>query len=178
MVRTMGQIHAIGDLRPQLPALLAPDAVLIGDLRFGRDCSVWFKAVLRGDINYISIGDRSNIQDHCVLHVSAQRPCRIGADCSLGHAVIAHACHIGDGCLIGMRATVLDGALIGDGCLIAAGCVVGEGLEIPPGQLVAGVPGRVIGPLRPEQRERMRRTCSDYLALHSLYPDLRQPGAG
>ena len=168
----MACVLPIDGVWPQMPAMLAPNATLVGDVRFGVDCSVWFGAVLRADINYISIGDRSNIQDHCVVHLSKRMPCIIGADTSLGHRATAHACTIGDGCLLGMHSVVLDGARIGHGCLVAAGAVVAEGMEVPPGHLVAGVPARVLKPLRGELSERMARIAGDYVAYQQLYPDL------
>lgn len=168
----MATILPIGELEPQRPAFLAPTATLIGDVRFGAECSVWFGAVLRGDINYIELADRANVQDNCVLHVSKRLPCRIGPRTSLGHAAIAHACTIGADCLLGINCCVLDGAVVGDGCLIAAGCVVSEGMEVPPGHLVAGVPGRIIKPLKPELRERMARINGDYVTYQQLYPGI------
>lgn len=168
----MPTILPIDGIEPQRPAFLAPTATLIGDVRFGNECSVWFGAVLRGDINHIVLGDRANVQDNCVLHVSKRRPCLIGARSSLGHCAVAHACTIGEDCLLGIHCSVLDGAMVGNGCLIAAGCVVPEGSEIPPDSLVAGTPGRVIKTLKPELRERIRRINGDYVAYQQLYPSI------
>lgn len=168
----MATIVPVGDLQPQQPAFLAPNASLVGDVRFGVDCSVWFGAVLRGDINYVELKDRANVQDNCVLHVSKKLPCIIGARTSLGHGAIAHACVVGEDCLLGMNCCVLDGAEIGDGCLIAAGCVVPEGMVVPPNHLVAGIPGRAIKPLRAETAERVRRINGDYVAYQQLYPQI------
>ena len=165
-------ILPINGIHPQRPRFLAPNATLVGDVRFGAECSVWFGAVLRGDINHVALADRANVQDGCILHVSKKLPCLIGARTSLGHGVIAHACTVGADCLLGMGCKVLDGAVIGDGCLIAAGCVVPEGLVVPPGQLVAGVPGRIVKPLKPELAERMRRINGDYVAYQELYPQI------
>lgn len=169
----MACVLPINGVEPQRPAFLAPNATLIGDVRFGADCSVWFGAVIRADINHIAIGTGSNVQDLCCLHVSKAQPCVIGNHTSLGHQAIAHACQIGDGCLLGMGCRVLDGAAIGDGCLIAAGCVVPEGLTVPPGHLVAGVPGKV-RPLRAELRERIASIAGDYIAYQAMYPSLLQ----
>ena len=157
---------------PQIPAFLAPNATLVGDVRFGPDCSVWFGAVLRGDINHIALGPRCNIQDLCCLHVSRQRPCELGADVSVGHGAIVHACQVGDGTLIGLGARILDGAVIGKRCLIAAGCVVPEGLTVPDDHLVAGVPGRIVKPLSAELAVRVGRIAGDYVAYQQLYPQL------
>jgi carbonic anhydrase/acetyltransferase-like protein (isoleucine patch superfamily) len=170
----MPVILAVGDRSPQLPAFLAPNASLVGDVRFGPDCSVWFGAVLRGDLQPVILGASCNVQDNCVLHVSRSQACRLGDRVSLGHAAIAHACTIGDGCLLGMGCRVLDGAILGEGVLVAAGCVVPEGLEVPPHHLVAGLPGCIKGPLRPELRERIGRIAGDYVAYQQLYPSLLQ----
>lgn len=168
----MPVIYAINGVEPQRPAFLAPNATLIGDVRFGTGCSVWFGAVLRGDINFVALGDRANVQDNCVLHVSKRLPCVIGARTSLGHAAVAHACTVGEDCLLGIGCAVLDGATVGDGCLIAAGAVVPEGAVIPPDHLVAGIPGKPIKPIKPELRERIRRINGDYVAYQQLYPDI------
>jgi len=168
----MSTVIPIGAKRPQLPTFLAPTAALIGDVRFGPDCSVWFGAVLRGDINHIALGARCNVQDNCVLHVSRKLPCILGNEVSLGHGAIAHACTIGDGTLLGMGSRVLDGAQVGRGVLVAAGCVVPEGMVVPDGHLIAGVPGRVIKPLGDEIRARIGRIAGDYVAYQQMYPDI------
>lgn len=157
---------------PEMPAFLAPNATLVGDVRFGPGCSVWFGAVLRGDINHIRLGAACNVQDLCVLHVSRRLPCVLGDRVSLGHGAIAHACIIGDGTLLGMGCRVLDGATIGAGVLVAAGCVVPEGLAVPDHHLVAGVPGRILKPLGSELRERVARVAGDYVAYQQLYPSI------
>ena len=162
-------IHGVS---PQLPRFLAPNATLIGDVRFGPDCSVWFGAVLRGDINHISLGSGCNIQDLCVLHVSQARPCLLGDQVSLGHGAIAHACTIGSGTLLGMGSRVLDGAVVGSQVLVAAGCVVGEGMEVPAGHLIAGVPGRVVKPLGAELLARMALISGNYIRYQELYPSI------
>jgi carbonic anhydrase/acetyltransferase-like protein (isoleucine patch superfamily) len=174
----MAIILPVNGVEPQRPAFLAPNATLVGDVRFGSDCSIWFGAVLRADINYISLGDRANVQDNSVIHLSKKLPCIIGAGTSLGHNVTAHACTIGDHCLLGMNCVVLDGAIIGDGCLIAAGAVVGENVEIPPGMLVAGVPGKPVKPIKPALRERMERINGDYVGYQQLYPSILAEAAG
>ena len=168
----------INGITPQSPAFLAPNATLIGDVRFGTGCSVWFGAVLRADINHISIGDRTNIQDLCCLHVTRKQPCEVGAEVSFGHGAIAHGCTIGAGTLLGMGCKVLDRAVIGAGCLVAAGCVVPEGMEVPEGHLVAGVPGKVIKPLAAEIRERIGRVAGDYVTYQHLYPSILAEAGG
>ena len=163
---------------PQLPRFLAPNATLIGDITFGVDCSVWFGAVIRADINRIVFGDRCNVQDTCVVHLSQRLPCILGDEVSMGHGAIAHACTVGRGTLLGMGSRVLDGARIGDRCLIAAGCVVPEGLEVPDGQLVAGVPGTIIKPLAGGIVERIGRIAGDYVAYQQLYPSIVAEAGG
>jgi carbonic anhydrase/acetyltransferase-like protein (isoleucine patch superfamily) len=168
----MATLIPVRGVHPQLPALLAPNATLVGDVRFGPGCSVWFATVLRGDLQPIILGERCNVQDGCVIHVSRQRGCLLGREVSMGHGAIVHACEIGEGVLVGLGSRVLDGARIGAGSLIAAGCVVPEGMEVPPGHLVAGVPGRLQGPLRAETAARIARIAGDYVAYQELYPDL------
>jgi carbonic anhydrase/acetyltransferase-like protein (isoleucine patch superfamily) len=170
----MPTLISVSGHSPQTPAFLAPNATLVGDVRFGRNCSVWFGSVLRGDINHVALGDDCNVQDLCVLHVSKARPCVAGNRVSFGHGAIAHACTIHDGALIGMGSRILDGAVIGNGVLVAAGCVVGENVTVPDHHLIAGVPGTVIKPLSPALRERIGRIAGDYVAYQELYPDILQ----
>jgi carbonic anhydrase/acetyltransferase-like protein (isoleucine patch superfamily) len=165
-------LYPLPHATPQLPAFLAPNASVIGDVRFGPNCSVWFGAVLRGDINYISLGAQCNVQDLCVLHVSKKLPCILHDQVSMGHGAIAHACTVGSGTLLGMGSRVLDGAEIGQGVLVAAGCVVPEGMPVPDHHLIAGVPGRVIKSLSGELRERIGRIAGDYVAYQKLYSDI------
>jgi carbonic anhydrase/acetyltransferase-like protein (isoleucine patch superfamily) len=168
----------IAGVQPQLPRFLAPNATLVGDVRFGRDCSVWFNVVLRADINRIEVGDGTNIQDNSVLLVSRQRPCILGAGVSVGHLAVCHACTVGDGTLVGMGAKILDGAVIGRDCVVAAGAVVPEGLAVPDGMVVAGVPARVLRPVDPAMRERFRATARNYAGdYQALYPGILADGA-
>lgn len=162
----------IAGVAPQLPRFLAPNATLIGDVTFGVNCSVWFGAVIRADINRIAFGDRCNVQDLCVVHLSRKSPCLMADEVSLGHGAIVHACTVGRGTLVGMGARVLDGAQIGANCLIAAGCVVPEGLIVPDGHLVAGVPGRIVKPLAGDIIGRIARIAGDYVAYQHLYPSI------
>ena len=149
---------------------LAETAVILGDVTIGRDCSIWYNAVLRGDVNRIVIGDRTNIQDGVVLHTiydKAKHPSQtiIGNDVSVGHNAVVHGARIGDNCLIGMGAIVMNGAKIGHGSIIAAGAVVPGGAEIPPDSLVIGVPGKVRASVRPEQRQSTVENAQRYVAL-------------
>lgn len=141
---------------------LAETAVILGDVTIGRDCSIWYNAVLRGDVNKIVIGDRTNIQDGAVLHTiydKAKHPSQtiIGNDVSVGHNAVVHGARIGDNCLIGMGAILLDNAVIPSGCIIAAGALVLSNAQLEPDSLYAGVPAKRIRAVTPEQRE---RSCS------------------
>jgi carbonic anhydrase/acetyltransferase-like protein (isoleucine patch superfamily) len=172
MIPPMPVIHPINGVMPQRPAFLAENATLIGDVRFGPDCSVWFGAVLRGDINPVILGARCNVQDTCVLHVSRKLACVLHDDVSMGHGAIAHACTVGKGSLLGMGSRVLDGAVLGEGVLVAAGCVVPEGMLVPDRHLIAGIPGKVIKPLGAEINARIGRIAGDYVAYQQLYPQI------
>ena len=143
-------------------AFIAPNAVLAGDVRLGAGASVWYGAVLRADSGCISIGPDSNIQDNATLHTGPAKGVVVGRGVTVGHGAILHGCTVGDGCMIGMHATVLDGAQIGAGSLVAAGALVPEHTVIPPGSLVVGVPGKIRGPVRPEQAGHLAANAGDY----------------
>lgn len=146
-------------------AWVAPTATLVGRVTLAEGASVFYGAVLRGDMDPITVGPRSNIQDGCVLHTDPGQPLTVGADVSVGHAAVLHGCTVEDGCLIGMGATVLNGARVGRGSLVAAGAVVPEGMEVPPGSLVAGVPAKVRRELSPEQTDALRQNAATYVEL-------------
>lgn len=156
---------------------LADTAVLIGDVTVGRDCSIWFNAVLRGDVNRITIGDRTNIQDGAVLHTlfdGSPHPSQthIGSDVSVGHNAIIHGATIEDKCLIGMGATILDNAVVGNGCIIAANALVLSGSRLEPNGVYAGVPARRVKEVTPQQREEIiARTARDYRLYASWYSE-------
>ncbi len=142
---------------------VAPDAVLIGRVRLERDASVWFKAVLRGDNELITVGEGSNVQEHCVLHTDPGFPLVIGPQVTVGHMAMLHGCDIGEGTLVGIGAVILNGAKIGKNCLIGAKALIAEHKEIPDNSLVMGIPGKVKGEVRPEQAERIRRGTANYV---------------
>lgn len=146
-------------------AWVAPGATLVGRVRIDAGASVFFGAVLRADINSITLGEGSNIQDNVVVHVDHDAPATIGRGVSIGHAAVVHGCTIGDNCLIGMNATVLSHAVIGNECLIAAGTVVLEGTVVPPRSLVAGVPGKVRRELTDDEVTAIRRNATTYREL-------------
>ena len=157
----------LGDIAPDLAGpsecWIAPNAIVIGNVRLERDASVWFGAVIRGDNEPIVIGRGSNIQDGSVLHTDPGFPISIGADCTIGHMVMLHGCTIGAGSLIGIGAIVLNGARIGEGCLIGAGTLIGEGKEIPPRSLVFGSPGKVIRQIDDANAARIRHGAGHYV---------------
>lgn len=170
----------IKEVRGHTPAIgegtfVAETAVIVGDVTIGRDSSIWFNAVLRGDVNTITIGDRTNIQDGAVIHTlydGSPHPSQthIGNDVSVGHNAVIHGGIIGDNCLIGMGAIVLDNAEIPSGCIIAAGALVLSNAKLEPDSLYAGVPARKIREVTPEQREQIiKRTAHDYRTYASWY---------
>lgn len=156
---------------------VAETAVIVGDVTIGRDCSIWFNAVLRGDVNTITIGNRTNIQDGAVIHTlydGSPHPSQthIGNDVSVGHNAVIHGGIIGDNCLIGMGAIVLDNAEIPSGCIIAAGALVLSNAKLEPDSLYAGVPARKIREVTPKQREQIiKRTAHDYRMYASWYEE-------
>ena len=156
-----------GGHTPQVPetAWVAPNATLIGKVTLSERSSVFYGSVLRGDMDTITIGERSNIQDGCVVHTDPGFPVTVGAGVSVGHRAVLHGCTIEDDALIGMGAVVLNGAHVGAGSLIAAGAVVTEGMEIPPGSLVAGVPAKVRRELAEEDIEGLRENARTYVEL-------------
>jgi len=133
---------------------IATGAVLVGRLSLGKGCSIWSNAVIRADLNTITIGEGSNVQECSVIHCTIRNPVTIGSDCSLGHGCVVHGANIGNNCIIGMNATVLDGAEIGENSLIGANALVTPGARIPPGSLVVGVPGKVV-----KRDEKMETVC-------------------
>ncbi|MVU83452.1 gamma carbonic anhydrase family protein [Nocardia sp. ET3-3] len=161
----------LGEHAPQVDesAWIAPNATVVGRVRLEAEVSVWYSAVLRGDMDSITVGARSNIQDGCVLHADPGFPCTVGEGVSVGHNAILHGCTVEDDVLIGMGATVLNGAVIGAGSLIAANALVPEGAQIPPGSLVAGVPGKVRRELSESERDHIRLNAAAYLHNMSLH---------
>lgn len=138
-------ILPFGDKIPRIheSAWIAPNATIIGDVEIGPDASIFYGVVLRGDVNKITIGARTNVQDNCVLHVDGDAPCTLGDDVTVGHMALVHGATVGNGTLVGMKSALLSGSHVGAGALIAAGAVVLEGQEIPAKALAAGVPAKV-----------------------------------
>ncbi|MCW4384867.1 gamma carbonic anhydrase family protein [Salinibacterium sp. SYSU T00001] len=150
-------------------AWVAPNATLVGRVTLHEQSSVYYGTVLRADVDSITVGARSNLQDNVTVHCDAGVPATIGEGVSVGHAAMLHGCTIEDECLIGMSATVLNGAVIGAGSLVAAGAVVLEGTVIPPGSLVAGVPAKVRRALTEEERAGLRENGVRYLGYTDLH---------
>jgi carbonic anhydrase/acetyltransferase-like protein (isoleucine patch superfamily) len=149
---------------------IAPTATLIGDITVGGNASIWFNAVVRGDVNWIRIGSDTNIQDGSNLHVTYKtHPLDIGNRVAVGHGCIVHGCTIENDCLIGVGAIVLDGARIGAGSIIGAGTVVTEGSTIPAGHLVLGIPGRVVRPVMSQETKRLSEIVRRYVELKNIY---------
>lgn len=140
-------------------------AVIEGDVTIGAHCGIWYNAVLRGDQEPISIGDRTNVQDGCIVHVSDGFPTTIGSDVTIGHGAIVHGCTIGDGALIGMGSIIMNGALIGKDCTIGAGSLVTQGTVIPDGSLAFGNPCRIRRECTEADLEASRANASRYVAL-------------
>ncbi len=149
--------------------LVCPGAIVVGDVEIGEGASLWFNAVVRGDLAPIRIGEETNIQDGAVLHVDTGLPLTIGRRVTVGHTAILHGCSVADGALVGMGARVLSGAVVGEEALVAAGALVPEGRSVPPRVLAVGVPARVVRPLTEAELERLRASAAHYLEQAALY---------
>jgi carbonic anhydrase/acetyltransferase-like protein (isoleucine patch superfamily) len=145
-------------------AFIAPTASVMGRVTIGVDASVWYGAVIRGDLEDIEIGDETNIQDLTMVHADPGVPCRVGRRVGVGHRAILHGCTIEDQCLIGMGSIILNGACIGSGSVVAAGALVPEHMSVPPGSVVMGVPGRIVRSVDAALAERIAGTWSRYVA--------------
>jgi carbonic anhydrase/acetyltransferase-like protein (isoleucine patch superfamily) len=152
--------------RPHLgrQVYIARGAVVIGDVTLGDRASVWYNAVVRGDINCIVVGQGSNIQDNAVVHLADDFPCRLGDYVTVGHSAIVHACTVEDEVLIGMGAVILDGAVIGAQSIVGANALVTQGTRVPPGSLVLGSPARVVRRLTTRERRGLRQWADKYVA--------------
>lgn len=150
---------------------LAENATLVGDVEMGDDCSVWFNAVIRGDVHYIKIGNKVNVQDGAVIHCTYKKaPTNIGNNVSIGHNALVHGCTIHDNVLIGMGAIVMDGCVVEENCLIAAGAVVLQGTTVESGSVYAGVPAKKVKSLSPELfKGEVERIANNYLLYSSWY---------
>ncbi len=165
-------IHSFNHKRPQFPpsVFIESSAQVIGDVEIGAESSVWFGAVIRGDVHFIRIGRRTNIQDLSVLHVTRKtHPLVIGDEVTVGHHVTLHGCAVRDRVLVGMGAILLDGAEIGEGSIVGAGALITEGMKIPPGSLVIGVPAKVKRPLTAEESAFLAQSAQNYVDLAQIY---------
>ncbi|MER8223101.1 gamma carbonic anhydrase family protein [Streptomyces sp. NPDC094143] len=167
-------ITGIGGREPEIDdtAFVAPTASVIGGVTLGVGASVWYGAVLRGDVESISVGASSNVQDNCTLHADPGFPVTVGERVSIGHNAVVHGATVEDDCLIGMGATVLNGAVIGAGSLVAAQALVPQGMVVPPGSLVAGVPAKVRRELSEEERQGVTLNGTMYAELAKAHRDV------
>jgi len=172
-------IYALDDWKPEFPPRgeywVAPDAVLIGRVRLLKDASVWFGAVLRGDNDWIEIGEGSNIQDNAVIHTDPGLPTVIGANVTVGHKVILHSATVGDNTLVGMGSILLNRCKIGKNCLIGAGTMITEGKEIPDGSMVLGSPGRVVRQLTEPQLAVLKMSSTVYVQNYKRFREKLKP---
>jgi carbonic anhydrase/acetyltransferase-like protein (isoleucine patch superfamily) len=164
-------IVPIGGHTPQVSdsAWVAPNATLVGHVTLGERASIFYGAVLRADVDSITIGEGSNLQDNVTVHCDEGFPTSVGSGVSVGHGAVLHGCTVEDDSLIGMSATVLNGAVIGTGSLVAAGAVVLEGTIVPPGSLVAGVPAKVRRELNEEEKAGVRQNATHYLDISAAH---------
>lgn len=171
MARVDAQLNSFLMKRPTLGknVYIAKGAVVLGDVTLGDHSSVWFNAVLRGDINRIVVGAYSNVQDNCVLHLADEHTCIIGEYVTVGHGAIVHACTIGNEVLVGMGAIVLDGAVIGDQCLIGARSLITPDTVIPPGSMVLGSPAKVVRALSDNERASLKSWAEKYVQVSAYY---------
>jgi len=153
-------------------AFVARNATVIGDVRLGPLSSVWYGCVLRGDIQTIEIGEGSNIQDLSMVHLADDYGVKIGRYCTIGHSAIIHACTIGDECLIGMGATILDGAQIGDRCIVGANALVTQRFVAPPGSMILGAPAKVVRQLTEKEIAGLRPWAEKYVAVAKAHAGL------
>jgi len=150
-------------------AFVAANATVIGDVKLGAQSSVWYGCVLRGDINSIEIGEGSNVQDLTLVHLADDYGVKIGKYCTIGHTAIIHACEIGDECLIGMGATILDGAKIGDRCIVGANSLVTQRFVAPPGSMILGSPAKVTRALTEKELNGLRPWAEKYIKVATAH---------
>jgi len=164
-------MYLLGEKTPEILGshYVAPGAAVIGDVVIGDQVSIWFNAVLRADNDRITIGDGSNVQDGCVLHVDEGYPITIGERVTIGHKVMLHGCTVGDHSLIGMNAVILNGAVIGKRCLVGANALVTEGMQVPDGSLVLGSPGKVVKQLDDKALAGVSYAAQHYIDKIELY---------
>jgi carbonic anhydrase/acetyltransferase-like protein (isoleucine patch superfamily) len=168
----MAIVRAWNGKAPRLDesVFVADHAVVVGDVEIGPGSSIWFGSLVRGDVNHIRIGARTNVQDCSVIHVTSRtHPTVVGDEVTLGHRVTLHGCTVKDRCLVGIGAVVMDGAVVGESSIVAAGSLVPPGMVVPPGMLAVGSPARVKRPLTPEEVESILRTALSYQGYAEQY---------
>jgi carbonic anhydrase/acetyltransferase-like protein (isoleucine patch superfamily) len=167
-------IRTFQGIKPTIPksCFIEETGIVIGDVVLGEHCSVWFHAIVRGDVHFIRIGDRTNMQDLCILHVTHDtHPLIIGNEVTIGHAAILHGCTIKDRVLIGMGAIVMDGAMIGEDSVVGAGALVVEGMIVPPKSVILGSPGRVRRPVSEAELVWIKDSAENYVKYAGQYLD-------
>ena len=175
-------IRTFQGIKPTIPqsCFIEETAVIIGDVVMGEECSAWFHAVIRGDVNYIRIGNRTNVQDLCMLHVTHDtHPLIIGDDVTIGHHVVLHGCTVQNRVLVGMGAIIMDGAVIGEDSVVGAGALVTEGTIVPPKSLILGSPAKVKRPVTEQELAWIRESAQNYIRYSRQYltePDKPRPG--
>ncbi|MDA0189713.1 MAG: gamma carbonic anhydrase family protein [Proteobacteria bacterium] len=164
-------VYALGNRRPQIDpqSWIAPNATLIGDIRLGRNASIWWNATLRGDNDPITIGENSNIQDGSMLHTDEGVPLTLGRNVTVGHLVMLHGCTVGDGSLIGIGAVLLNRSVIGKHCIVGANTVIPEGRVYPDRSLIVGSPGRIVRELTDEDVVRLEQSAAHYVENWQRY---------
>lgn len=164
-------IRKVGDKTPQVEkaAFIAENASVLGEVTLGRGSSIWYGAVVRGDLDAITVGENSNIQDNVTLHSDTGYPIAIGSGVSIGHNAVVHGATIGDDTLIGMNAVILNGAVIGKGCIVGAGAVVSGGSQYPDGSLIIGSPAKAVAEVHPVQLMQNRKNAAEYCRLAALH---------
>jgi carbonic anhydrase/acetyltransferase-like protein (isoleucine patch superfamily) len=164
-------IRTYKGIRPKLGARAYVDASaqVVGAVELGEDASVWMNTVIRGDVNRIRLGARTNVQDNCVLHVTAQHPTVLADDVTVGHSVTLHGCTVERHCLVGIGAIVLNGAVVGEESIVAAGALVPEGMQVPPRSVVMGAPAKVKREVTEEERAGLRRYAENYVRYKDEY---------
>jgi len=172
-------IRTFQGIKPKIAksAFIEETAAVIGDVVIGEDCSLWFHAVVRGDVNYIRLGDRTNVQDLCMLHVTHDtHPLVIGSDVTIGHNVVLHGCTVRDRVLIGMGAIIMDGAVIGEDCVVGAGALVTENTIVPPRNLILGSPAKVKRSVTNQELAWIKESAQNYVKYARQY--LGDPAKG
>jgi len=166
-------IHTLGDSKPVVEngCFVAENASVIGRVRIGSDSSVWFGSVVRGDVEQITIGERTNVQDLAVLHVDTSYDLTVGDDVTIGHRAVVHGCTVRDRVLVGMGAIIMNGAVIGEDCIVGAGAIVTEGTEIPPRSLVLGVPAKLKRQLTDDEIASILKNAEHYAQKAREYID-------